>query len=117
MEANTLPLEEASLARVVPCPRADCALRIHDAVPWKRRTRGQRMKCVTNQARLPWQTGEARNLSVGGYAAARYLRNDIVDSLMQTFGRHTASVQTYSVVAALMQCTGGTATNDYLGQR
>jgi hypothetical protein len=43
------------------------------------------MERVANQARLPRQTGEARYLSVGGYAAAGNPRHDIVDAAMETF--------------------------------
>jgi hypothetical protein len=70
---DTFTLEETSLARVVPRRRADSALRIHDAVPRNGRARRQRMKCVTDEARLPWQPGEARYLSIGRNAAPRYL--------------------------------------------
>jgi len=40
------------------------------------------MERVTNQARLPWQAGEPRYLSVGGYAAAWNPRRYIVDAAM-----------------------------------
>jgi hypothetical protein len=70
---NTFTLEDASLACIVPRPCADPALRIHDAVPRNGRARRQRMKCVTHEACLPRQPGEARYLSIGRNAAPRYL--------------------------------------------
>jgi hypothetical protein len=43
------------------------------------------MERVTDEAGLPWQTGEASHLPVGSNTATRYLRHDLVDPLMQTF--------------------------------
>ena len=78
-------LEEASLIRLMPRPNADLALCIYHALPGDSRPRGQRVERVANQARLPRQAGEARYLSVGGYAAPRYPRHHVVDAAMETF--------------------------------
>jgi hypothetical protein len=72
VEANAFTLEKASLPCAVPRKRADCALCIHDALPRNRRVGRQRVECVTDEARLPGQAGEARHLPVGSYAASRY---------------------------------------------
>jgi len=82
VEANTFTLEESSLIRLVTRPDADFALCIYDALPGDGRARGQSMESVTNQARLPRQAGEARYLSVGGYAPAWYPRDYILDAAM-----------------------------------
>ncbi|HEV7839555.1 MAG TPA: hypothetical protein VGO75_15910 [Gemmatimonadaceae bacterium] len=82
VEANALTLEKALLIRLVSRSNADCALCIHNALPRDSGARRQRMERVTYQACLPRQAGEARYLAVGGYAAARYSRHDIVDAAM-----------------------------------
>ena len=73
------------MIRLVSRADADLALCIYDALPGHSRPRGQRMERVTNQARLPRKAGQARYLSVGGYAAAWYPRHHIVDAAMETF--------------------------------
>ena len=81
--------------------QADCPLRIHHPLPRNRLARGQRMKCIAHEARLPGELGKARDLTIGSYAAARYARNDVVDAVMQTFGRrrsHRAAYYAVSIV-------------------
>jgi len=46
------------------------------------------MECITHEACLPGQAGEARYLTISSDASARYLRHDIVDAAMQTLWRH-----------------------------
>jgi hypothetical protein len=82
VEANTFALEEASLIRLVSRPNADFALRIYHALPGDPCSPGQSMERVTNQAGLPRQAGEARYLSVGGYATAWYPHHHFVDAAM-----------------------------------
>ena len=52
--------------------QADCALRIHHALPRNGLPRGKRMECVTHQTCLPRQFGKAGDLPIGSYATAWY---------------------------------------------
>jgi hypothetical protein len=82
VEANALPLEKASLELSVLRAGGDGTLGIYHALPRDGRARVQRMESVTDQARLPWQAGNTRHLSVSSYAAARYPRHYVVDAPM-----------------------------------
>jgi len=60
-------------------------MRIYDALPRNRCARRQRVECITNETGLPRQSSEARHLSIGSYAAARYPYH-LMDAEVQTLG-------------------------------
>ena len=105
IEANAFPLEEESLIRLVPGSNTDCALRIYDALPGDRRAGGKRVKCVTHQACLPRQPGEARYLAVGSYAPAGDPRHDILDAAMKSFGCDALHAGRYARTASIVSAS------------
>jgi hypothetical protein len=93
IESNTFTLEQTPLYDIVSGGRADCALRIYDALPRNGRARRQCVQRITDETRLSRQTGETRHLPIRSYPAARYAQHYVVNALVQAggrFGVHTA---------------------------
>ena len=84
-------LEQLPLGDVVPRRRAQFTLRIHDALPWDARVRGERVKRVADETRLPGNTGNARDLPVRGDTTARDPGNDVMDAAMKAGARVTVA--------------------------
>src|SRR2546423_664663 len=74
-----LPLSDRALAR-----KGDGALRVHDSLPRNAGTGRQGVHGVTNQSRLPVQTGEPSHLPVGRDASARNSRDDLVNASVRS---------------------------------
>jgi len=58
----------------------DPPLRVDDAMPGDAASLGQGRQSVANEAGLAGQSGEAGDLAVGGDAAARDPRDDVIDA-------------------------------------
>jgi len=89
IKSDPFPLQQHPLSQAGARHRAqaDLAPRVDDPVPGHRAANGEGMQGVAHLPSVPRESGQCRDLAVGGHAAARNPADDGVDPTPRARGR------------------------------